>query len=252
MDKVVVTSRDLKIMDMIYKYDRVGASLLTRAFFQSLQACHRRTRLLVQAGYLTAQRMNATVPVGAGIYLYGLGKLGRKAVAEILELPESELRSLGKVSDPVFVDHHLEICNFRFALEQACTASGLVELVEWIRERELHAAKLTPEPDGEFVLQVGTKSQGYRLEIDRDTVTHKRISEKLRAYLKQGDPRPVLWVVPNQNRKQNLLKWALHEAGGLSLDPTVFWVTLKDSDPLGPVWDVAGGPSHVSLLGGGD
>ena len=162
-------SRDISILLMIYNYDRVGVSQIHRAFFRSSSAAYKRLRTLAVHGFVSASQLNAATPRGTGIYLYGLGPVGKRALAEYLGLEAGDLIRLSYIRDPIFADHHLAICDFRLKLEQACRAYG-VELVHWETERQVRARQVRPEPDGIFSLI--TEQRRFRYELDMGTA-HK-------------------------------------------------------------------------------
>src|SRR5207253_2798760 len=129
---LVITPRDIKILQLVYAYDCCSADHVCSRFFGSSPApgnygprvgCYRRIARLRQAGYLTAFRLPSLSGMGSGKSLLGLGSRGRQLLAEHLELPRSELKRLKQVVTPILGAHHLAVCDVRLALELASERS---------------------------------------------------------------------------------------------------------------------------------
>jgi hypothetical protein len=189
--------------------------------------------------------MSATTPVGSGIYLYALAVNGRRALAEYLGLSIGDVQRLSYLQDPIFVDHHLAICDFRLKLSRACQSYGL-ELEHWETERSLRGRKARPEPDGIFTI----KGKSFRYEMDMGTVSRKNMLVKLKAYLKDKDRTLVLWDLPDTNRLNRMKEWCLSVATSERLDHTMFLLAIRPENPLDSTWTVVGINNPVSLLGG--
>lgn len=272
-----ITSRDIDILLMIYRYGGCAISHVFGRFWPSSSrlrpgnSCYRRVHQLMDAECLSVKRLPSLSGLGAGRAFLTLGPKGRRVLAEFLDLPKSELQRLRHIETPFIGAHHLAICDFRLSLELACADSDRIELVEWITERELRippvlrikdprpspgqtAAQIPLIGDGEFRLHFhdGTEAS-LRLEMDMGTIPAKRMRARLRAYLAhaRADERPVLWVVPDNHRLRSLAGWCEEEAAFLAADPTIFWVGLAGdidhSTILGPIWQVVGGPK-IALL----
>lgn len=242
-----IQPRDLQILLLLYRYDRVGVAQVQQACFRSRGAAYKRLRTLAVHGFVTATQLNAAVPRGTGIYLYGLGPVGKRALAEHLGLEPGDLRRLSYLRDPIFVDHHLAICDFRLKLERACRRYG-VPLLSWETERQLRARHARPEPDGVFALI--TEQRRFRYELDMGTAHKGKVVKKLKAYLTDPDRTLVLWDVPDQVRASYLRDWALAVAASERVDPTLFLLAVRPENPLESVWTVPGVAKAVSLLGG--
>ena len=249
-----ITQRDRDTLLMIYNYDSCGYAHVRRKLFSDVKESVFWTRMtkLRKAGYIKATRMPALTGIGCGKDLLDLDSKGRQVIAEEWDCPLKSLRRPRKISRAIPADHQHGICDFRVALELACMASHfggemtrIATLIQWINERELRG-KIDRTPDGMFTLEVNGTYQVFRLELDRSTIDDsKRMVERLAAYLKGEDRSPVLWVVPDEKRAAKLSEWALTAANGG--DATMFWITTAGQDPLGPVWQVVGGPMNARL-----
>jgi hypothetical protein len=156
--------------------------------------------------------------------------------------------------------------DFLVSLQLALKAHPAVALTEWIPERELRATPCKIEdpltrqtvvliPDASFELRLSDGStQSFLLEQDMGTVSARRIKAKLRGYLTRShqDHQPILWVVPDRQRKDAILSWAIEQATALKADPTIFWaasaLAISEQTILTPVWKVAGGPETHGLV----
>jgi len=230
---------------------------------------------LVAAEYLTGTRLPSSSGQGSGPILLTIGPMGRRALAESLGVSESSFGRRSRARAPLFLHHHLAISDVRLAFELATAASGVFAHADWTPEWRLRSQpvrvsdpvtgpKTVLVPDGALTLSLADGGeQEFLIEVDMGTITNpQRVRTKLRGYLLRhaGHSQPVLWVVPDERRGQTLTDCAISEAHKLSADATMFFVaqraTLDQQTILdGEVWDVADGPSRVSLVslaGGND
>lgn len=262
-----LTSRDLTILRMVYEYEGCMVEHLRRRFFPTPGArtpCYRRIAYLVEHGYLTSSRLPSQTGTGSGKASLTVGPNARPILAEMLGLSRSDLART-RLSSPMFIAHHLAICDVRLAFEMAVGNSTIFHLQDWTGDRELHqspirakdpktAKELPIIPDAAFTLTLPDGSQqSFFIEMDMDTVSPKRMQAKLRAYLiRKGDPTPVLFVVPNDARQSAITHWAETEARDLKADPTIFWIATKaviteETVLSAPIWQVVGGPEALAL-----
>lgn len=239
--------RDKQIILMVYNYDRVMLEHIQRVFFKTYITCHARIAQLIAHGYLTAQQLYPTTPRGSGKLLIGLGKLGKRIVAQHYGVHPPQLQPFRSGDKG---QHHSAICHFRIGLEQACRARGDVSVMDWTTERILQKQKLNPRPDGLFTLEWNGKTQDYRLEMDMDNHERWYMLENFKAYLKLPERSPVLYVVPSEKRKRYLLEWALAVATKDHLDSSFIWVAVMPTNPLDYVWYAPNTPEAFPLLGG--
>jgi hypothetical protein len=208
-----------------------------------LSACYRRLSRLVEAGYLTLYRLPSTSGQGSGKVLIQLGKKGRPVVAVQRGIPLTSMPRRPDLCAPLFALHHEAICTFRVALELAAMSTPEVTLVEWVNESTLKRSPMRVEdssnaatdsartitliPDGAFAISHRGRVEHGFLEMDMGTLALKRLQLKLRGYLlyQAHVKMPVFWVVPDDNRKAQVLRLAAKEARTIGADPSVFFVT---------------------------
>jgi hypothetical protein len=237
-----------------------------------LSAEYRRDHQLAEGNYLQLRRIPAFSGQGAGRNLISLGPEGARALADYLGVARSEIAyQNSRVDSAYFAAHALALADVRQALELAIAQHPVVELTDWINERELRHPKRrvrvtdpkTQEvkaliPDGVFTLQLlDGSSQGYRLEVDlTGTTAAKRQRQKCRLYLAHlaVDRRPVLWVTPNQATARLIAERCQSEAAALGADPSLFFITtaelVSEDTVLSPIWSVVDGPT-IALIPNG-
>lgn len=261
-----ITKRDIQILIMVYAYGGVTTEQVRLRFWPGSgrgMPCYRRIKQLVDAGYLQAQRLPSEGGVGSGKLFLTPGSKSWPILAQTLGLGRSEL-ARGRMKAPGFIQHHLALCDLRLAIELGTENSTVFTLGEWMGEREIRDARLLVDdpktgektvliPDASFTLMLsdGT-SQKFVVEMDMGTIP-RRLKAKLRAYLiKQGEPTPVLFVVPDQDRQETIAYWALEEAEELGANPNIFWISSKEAaskDTLlsYPIWQVVGRSEALAI-----
>src|SRR5581483_2010131 len=93
---LILTQRDVLLIEMVYDYRGTTIKTLHRKFFPSntkgsTRACYRRIAALVRAGYLCSRRLPAETGVGSGKAFLTVGPASRPILAETLGLSPSEL-----------------------------------------------------------------------------------------------------------------------------------------------------------------
>ncbi|MDO8673970.1 MAG: replication-relaxation family protein [Dehalococcoidia bacterium] len=240
---LVLTDRDIQILMMIYSFGGCTAEHIRHRFFRTKggrSACYARIAKLIQTEYITSIRLPSLHGVGSGRAFLTPGPKGRAVLAEILRLSRTELARV-RADSPLFIQHHLALCDLRLAVELACERSEVFHLQEWMGDHELRQTpiKVTdPEskkgfsfvPDASFTLALPNGSeQTFLVEMDLSTLSPKRCREKLACYLihAKKHPSPVLFVAPDDSRVGALSKWAAEEANKLKADPTIFWMSAS-------------------------
>lgn len=262
-----LTDRDLAVLRMVYEYDGCAIDHIRLRFFPTSGArtpCYRRIAHLIEHAYLASNRLPSLTGRGSGKAFLTIGSQARSLLAQVLELSRSELART-RMSSPLFIAHHLALCDLRSVFEAAAIESPLFTLRDWLGDRELHQSPMRVKdsatgqqipivPDSSFTLVLPNGGeQTFLVEMDMATVAPKRMQAKLRAYLARSeDHTPVLFIVPNRARQDNITRWALREAQDLRVDPTIFWITTKDvltpeTVLSAPIWQVVGGPTSLAV-----
>lgn len=266
--QLVLTERCRRILLMTYTYGGCTAEHIRRREFPSpgaRSACYAWIARLVKAEYLTSVRLPCQYTFGSGKAFLTPGPKARPILAEALGLSRTELGRL-RIDSPLFISHHLQLCDLRLSLEIACERSPLFTLQEWIGDHELNQTPIrvvdpdTKKPvsfvaDASFTLALSDGSeQTFLLELDLSTQSPKRMREKFRCYLVRAkkDRSPILFVTLDQARSDTLVRYAQEEAAKLKMDPTIFWLSTKSrvsSDTIldEPIWAITGGPSSIAL-----
>ncbi len=263
-----LTTRDLSILTFIWSYGGLTPEFIQRRFFNSpggRSPCYRRLAHLAKAGYLTRLRLPSLSGQGSGKAFFNIGPNSRAVLAKALGLLSHAELGRRRLSAPRYIDHHLAIAEVHLNLEMACAHSSVFHLQEWIPERELERSpvKVTDPktgkplvliPDGAFILALADgREQPFLVEVDRGTVSSKRLRAKLRGYLVSSSESPVLFIAPDIQRQAAIAKWAVEEAESLGLSPTLFWLTtqqeIKSQSMISSgIWQVAGGSFGLALL----
>lgn len=182
-----LNERDTNVLVDLYKYRFLTAPQIRRLHFPSMQTTYRRLRLLKVLGLV---EVFAVANVEESVFM--LGKAGLLLVAQSLGVEKNELRRIGMAEKPrdyYFMQHFLEINDFRITLKEACQTSG-VHLLGFIPD---YYGEKTPQgnvgkylrdvvcdiasdresvshtPDGVFALNKDGASALFFLEIDRGT-----------------------------------------------------------------------------------
>lgn len=122
-----LTDRDLSILRMAYEYDGVSIENVRTRFFPSPGArtpCYRRLAYLVEHGFLTSTRLPSLNGTGSGKAFLTIGPTSRPILAQMLGLSRSDL-SRNKMDSPMFIAHHLALCDIRLAFEMAADRKTL-------------------------------------------------------------------------------------------------------------------------------
>jgi hypothetical protein len=207
--------------------------------------------------------------------VYYLDRAGAHILAQSLRATLEDLnwRRRDGEQEETFLAHTLDVNDVRIAFTLACRRHGL--RLEWLDERALRrldvlerirgsgGETVTLLPDAYFTIGNGSEVDGFALEVDRGTVTERRMRARIRAYGEwatsgayrrhlPAESLRVVFAVTASRRGEDrlaLLKRWCEEEGGRSL----FWF-LEGKDVAGedilsaPVWRVGGRKGRVSLL----
>jgi hypothetical protein len=199
---VEVTSRDIELLVSLYRYRCLSTAQVKRLLFPSDQTVRRRLHHLAGAGYLRVLR----IP-GVAERVVVLADRGADLVAGQLGVPPETITyaTLGReMRHPFFVQHHLDVTDFRLSLEHECRTSSfrlLGFLPEFINRRveggriEKYLRDVIATGDGEtahvsdgvFAVERDGRAALFHVEIDRGTEVVSRpdrgVLKAMRFYL---------------------------------------------------------------------
>lgn len=253
-----ITSRDLNVLESIYRFRFLTRQLIEWAFFSredsefdrrsSLAA--RRLQILYEAGYVQRLVLPVLPGTGRSPAVYALSARGADAVAAHLgvDRQQVEWRPKHNRATAFFMEHTLAIARLWASLTAALRGTGF-HIGRWAREAELRtwamrgydreSGRMIPiRPDGYMELIWPNESfASFFIEVDMGTETNARVARKLRAYqdLRRETARSdldmrnfyLLIVTSGQRRMENLQRIAAKEGcQGFSI-----FSTLEDLHP---------------------
>jgi len=273
---MVVTERDLRVLEWVHECRFLTREQVQRLEFGpgSASSAKLRLTLLYHHGYLGRLFLPFPNAYGASRAVYHLDQAGARLLAQAqrLEPDQVEWRRRDGERGEFFLAHTLDINDVRIGFTRACRRRDLE--LEWLDERALRRAQVrermrgpggeavTIMPDAYFTVRDGEAVDGFALEVDRGTVSERRMRARIRAYgewASSGAYRRrlpaaslrVLFAITHcgrdDQRLAHLKRWCEEEAGG-----SLFWFVgrdgLKAEDLLdAPVWLVAGRPEPLKL-----
>lgn len=205
-----LTHRDLEILQAVNRYRYLRSGQIKRLIFPengTIQSAHRRLKFLFHNHYLGRIQPLIRPGQGSAETAYYLAKKG----LELLEAEGEEVLYYGQSKDlgHHYLNHSLEVSEFRIHLELAGQNHSLLRIAKFINEFELkshtqnskgkEAFKLfkklrhpitykeySVHPDGLFIFQGKGEHEKhqklYYMEVDRGTETLGRIRDKLTGY----------------------------------------------------------------------
>jgi len=196
-----VQQRDIEILEALYSYRFLTTSQIESLFFNTKKRAERRLRKLYDAGLV--DRIFRPVVVGSAeiIYVlsgYGVNLLSQETGVDREEINEARLKSQNQKS--LFLDHFIDINQFRIALTLSCKTSNYAILF-WKYENELKnvneqgvlisdkvkdpenpSQKIPVSPDAFFGLETSKGKAYFFVEIDRATMSNTRFKRKMIGY----------------------------------------------------------------------
>jgi hypothetical protein len=251
-----ITQRDIAILQAIYDYRWLMTEQIYRLFFPSLHRAYERMEALYHNGYVGRVFPGENINQMNVAMLYVLDKRGAKVLSEYLKY-EIALDGQARKVKPMFLEHTIAINDVRIAVSLACQKAGWL-LLDWQTEAELKAnydrvalpgrmgqLEAVPlVPDSYFKIDNGNKKPAhFFLELDRNTMAHKRFKAKVLAYniyAEAGGAEKrfstqnyrVLTVTLSEQRAWNL-KEMTEKIGGENR----FWFTSLDQVNVDTVFD---------------
>lgn len=202
-DRRRVTDRDIELLVTLYRYRCLSTAHIRTLLFPSEQTANRRLRYLAATGYVRVLDVPGVVE-----RLAVLAGRGAELVAHHLKVPRETITypTLGREArHPFFVRHHLDVTDFRIALESECRDSTfrllgffpefLSRKVDGGRiEKHLRdvvatgtGSEISHVPDGVFAIERDGRQALFFVEIDRGTETvgreDKGVLKAMRFYL---------------------------------------------------------------------
>lgn len=262
-----LTDRDLDILEAVGEYRFITREQLQRLFFTpaSASAAKRRLSLLYNHAFVERTHVPVRNAYGALRTVYSLDRGGAQMLArERRWEPAGDWRRRDGEREATFLDHTLDCNDVRVAFTLACRRRGLD--LQWTDERELRRRNVVERirgrdgdtvtliPDAYFTIGACEEVDGFCLEVDRGTVTQKRMRARIRAYGKwatSGGYRKhlparslrVIFAVTDNGRDaerlERLKKWC-EEEGGRSLFWFVDRAALAFDVLVDSVWRTAG------------
>lgn len=271
----VITDRDVDICRVLNRYRFLRSGQIKRLVFPNtttMQSTRRRLKYLYHHGYVGRIEPFIQVGKGSAETAYFLDKAGRTLLLE-LEEPLGNHSNNSSIKHP-FLDHALDISEFRIHLEMATAESEIVALHRFVADHEIKKStqkaigrkryrlfdsiihpvnrkNYTVYPDALIVLRGKGRYESFQrlyfLEIDRGTEGLSVLRDKLIGYnlyyqeaifKKYGafsDFR-VLIQTTSAKRQQNILDTFVDQAGA-----SMVWIThqslVSESSILhAPIW----------------
>jgi Replication-relaxation len=245
--------RDYTIASLLDEHTTLTTDQLTSILFTNPTTCRHRLHTLRKIAFVDRFIRNRPGAPNPICWLPGLLSARYTALAKGDSPPTA--KALRERRDRVYatplLEHLVAANQFFVALLVHARQHPGTGLARWWSERTTAAAfGRRIHPDGHGVWVDGRASTGFHLELDRGTEPLSRLTDRLsshrRLHAEGGPAYPVLFVLPNRAREQNLhRKLAEHPEPSLTVATTS---PESGLDPAGPVWRLAGNGRHRLAL----
>jgi hypothetical protein len=201
---MILQDRDVEILKTLYDYRFLTTTQIADLFFGAKSKALRRLRQLYDNGFV--MRIFRPVVVGSAEIIYCLDSRGVNVLAQRLGVDREEIdwsrRSFTRVKS-LFLDHALEVNQFRVATHLAIQGDPDVELLFWKYDNELQTKnekgilvsdkvtdpddrtrKIRVTPDAFFGLSTPRGRAYFFLEADLGTEDNYQFKKKMQGYLK--------------------------------------------------------------------
>jgi len=266
--RMILQNRDEEIILSVYENRFLRRDQIERLFFGNTASCNQRLMKLYQNKYL--DRLFQPVSFGSTQAVYGLDKRGADIVALELGVDRSEIhwkRRDNRV-EFLFLEHTLDIAEFRLSLEQAIQKDRTANILFWQREgKELQDRVKDPKgnsnylpinPDAFFGIRSQEGKSFYFVEIDMGTESNQRFRSKITAYKQYWKTKKyqekynfnsfrVLTVTTTEKRLNNLLT-KTGEAGGKNMFLFTTKASINRDMILGDIWERTTSDQKISLF----
>jgi hypothetical protein len=242
--------RDYAIACLLDEHTTLTTDQLTTILFTSAITCRHRLTTLRAFGFVDRfiRRNQPGIP---NTVCWVPGPLSARLTALATGETPPTARALHERQDRVYanpaLDHLLDTNEFFVRMLAHSRLQSGTALRRWWSERAAAGAfGQRIHPDGHGVWTDGDRETGFFVELDRGTEPLGRLAGKLSSYRRLraegGPPYPVLFVLPNRTREQNL-----HRRLADRPEPTLVIATTSPesgTDPAGPVWRLIGNGRH--------
>lgn len=269
---VLVTERDLDVLDALAAYRFLSIPQLAVLFFPSRGAAEARLRRLHEASLVVRVFMPAR-PYDRRVHtIYALGGKGAQLLAPRHDGARPRHLTAREQRSALFLDHTLRRNDLRICLSKLSGLSGTNQgptLINWWQTREdvrfstrvrmtaVRSQRVTVIPDGSMVLSHGRDLSSYAVEIDMATVRLQSMALKYRTYWTWWKERNahrrfhctnfrVLTLTTTESRLAALKRVAQKAPLDSRAGSGLFWFALlahadieEPQKILAPVWTVA-------------
>jgi hypothetical protein len=241
--------RDYTIAALLDEHTTLTTDQISSILFTNVTTCRHRLTTLRKIAFVDRFLRNRPGAPNPVCWVPGLLSARYMALAGGESPPTA--RVLWERQDRIYarptLEHLLEANQFFITLLVHARQHPGTGLTRWWSERSAAAAfGKRINPDGHGVWHDGNRSVGFHLELDRGTEPLRRVVVKLNGHRRlraEGGPAyPVLFVLPNRVREQNL-----HRKLAEAAEPSLTIATTSPEsgdDPAGPVWRLAGNGRH--------
>jgi len=247
-------ARDYAIAALLHEHTMLTTDQLTSMLFTNPITCRHRLNILRTIGFVD-RFIRRHQPGAPNVVCWVAGPLSARMTALSAGDTPPTPKALRERQDRIYanpaLDHLIDTNWFGTRLLGHAREHASTDLLRWWSERttaNMFGQRI--HPDGHGVWTDGTRQVGYFLELDRGTEPIGKLADKLNSHRRlrgEGGPAyPVLFVLPNRVREQNLHR-RLAERPQASL---VVATTSPESgtDPAQPVWRLAGNGRHRLAL----
>lgn len=230
-----IQRRDIEILRSLYDYRFLTTSQVESLFFNTRKRAERGLRKLYDAGLV--DRLFRPVVLGSAEIIYALGGYGVNLLAQEMGIDRGEINAMrlkAHSQKSLFLDHFVDINQFRVALTLSSAASGYIVLF-WKYENELRSLndqgvlisdrvkdpenpgqRIPVSPDGFFGIETPRGRAYFFIEVDRATMSNARFKRKMTGYARYwldsvyqerwGYRTFRVLTITSANRLANLLK----------------------------------------------
>jgi len=193
-----ITKRDIDILTAIASFQVLTTLQISNLLFPSLHRTRKRLTILNNYGLIRRFRQAIQIGLGSSQFIYEISNKGFRVLASECSNNNrcSSVNTPNKPLSPLFLEHTLQRNEFRIALTLACARQSDAELLSWNQGNSVRKTvnliasesnsgwkRVSIIADGHFGIKFDNKIKTYFVEIDRGTMSHRRLLEKARAYV---------------------------------------------------------------------